>query len=120
MRVILLKRNRVLVLFLLAVLSLWLVMKILKTGVVTSDNYEYSRRTVEEEDATQSELEIYAVYDKSPHMRRTQPGYLGRGVRINSALKTEEEAGYKRHSFNQLASDKITLQRALPDYRNKK
>ena len=121
MKVISLRRKRVLVLFLVAFVSLWLVLQIVRTGVPSSYGNNFSGRKAldEKEDDSPSELEKYADYDISPRMRRTQPGYLGKGVRLLPVEKSEEEAGYKRHSFNQLASDKISLQRALPDYRNK-
>ena len=60
----------------------------------------------------------YALYDKSPQMRRTQPGYMGSGVKVKKSEKKSEDEGYKKHSFNQLVSDKISLERSLPDYRN--
>ena len=61
----------------------------------------------------------YAIYDVSPRMRRFEAGYMGRGVIIRQNEKQQEKAGYTKHAFNMLASDKISLQRVLPDYRSK-
>lgn len=61
----------------------------------------------------------YAMYDISPHMRSFEAGYMGRGAKIRRNEKQQEKLGYTQHAFNMLASNKISLQRVLPDYRNK-
>ena len=50
------------------------------------------------------------------------PGELGQGVIVNGSVadKETEKIGYKRHAFNQLVSDRISLFRTLQDYRNQK
>lgn len=46
------------------------------------------------------------------------PGENGQGVKIDETEKDLEKEGYSKHSFNQLASDKISLFRSIPDTRD--
>ncbi|XP_057294037.1 polypeptide N-acetylgalactosaminyltransferase 13-like isoform X2 [Hydractinia symbiolongicarpus] len=61
-----------------------------------------------------------ADYDVSPRMRPFEAGYMGKGVDIKYFNKYREKVGYTQHAFNLLASDKISLQRKLRDYRNQR
>lgn len=61
-----------------------------------------------------------ADYDVSPRMRPFEAGYMGKGVDIKYFNKYREKLGYTQHAFNLLASDKISLQRKLRDYRNQR
>lgn len=79
-----------------------------RTFRINSEDANEARETLE-----------YAMYDVSPRMRRFQPGYMGKGVIIRQSEKQKEKVGYSKHAFNMLASDKISLQRVLPDYRSR-
>ena len=46
------------------------------------------------------------------------PGENGQGVEIGGSEKEQEKLGYSKHAFNQLASDKISLFRSIPDTRD--
>ncbi|XP_066928328.1 polypeptide N-acetylgalactosaminyltransferase 13-like isoform X2 [Clytia hemisphaerica] len=110
-----LKRNRVIITSVICILLVLLIMesRTLKKNNqldTTNNNHEISRLG--------RSLMRYATFDASPEMRRTQPGFMGRGVKVLPNEKEKEAEGYKSHSFNQLASDKISLERVLPDYRN--
>ena len=114
---VLLKRNPILILS--SILFILLLILILQpTSLRHNDDVVDD---VDENDVTDNNdvRTKYASYDKSPYMRRTQPGYMGSGVKLKKNEKKAEDEGYKRHSFNQLVSDKISLERSLPDYRNK-
>ena len=64
--------------------------------------------------------EIYT--SNSGNRDKRLPGELGQGVIVNGSVadKETEKIGYKRHAFNQLVSDRISLFRTLQDYRNQK
>ena len=108
-----LKRNRVIVTSVICILLILLLIesRTTKDNVHLETNYDQTLRHGRS-------LMRYATYDTSPEMRRTQPGFMGRGVKVLPNEKEKEAEGYKSHSFNQLASDKISLERVLPDYRN--
>lgn len=46
------------------------------------------------------------------------PGENGQAVQIEESEKEKEKQGYDKHAFNQLASDKISLFRSIPDTRD--
>lgn len=48
------------------------------------------------------------------------PGEKGTGVTVGAHEKEKEKAGYDKHAFNLLVSDKISIHRSLIDYRNGK
>uniref|UniRef100_A0AAF5DIB0 Polypeptide N-acetylgalactosaminyltransferase n=1 Tax=Strongyloides stercoralis TaxID=6248 RepID=A0AAF5DIB0_STRER len=48
------------------------------------------------------------------------PGQGGSGVEIPSELKEKEKEMFKENQFNLLASNMISINRSLPDYRSKK
>lgn len=60
---------------------------------------------------------IVANYDSTPRRKLLLPGENGDGVVIPFYRMKEEEAGYKQHGFNSLASDIIPLERRLKDCR---
>lgn len=62
----------------------------------------------------------FASYDKTPDRNPDKPGEQGGGVTLNFLEKRQEGEGYKEHAFNRVASDKISVQRNLLDYRNSK
>lgn len=45
------------------------------------------------------------------------PGENGQAVVVNGDEKEEENNGFKKHAFNELASKKISLHRSIPDTR---
>ena len=113
---VLLRRNPILILS--SILFILLLILILQPASLRHNDDVVD--DVDDNDVTGiNEVTKYASYDKSPYMRRTQPGYMGNGVKLKKNEKKAEDEGYKRHSFNQLVSDKISLERSLPDYRNK-
>ncbi|XP_071508632.1 polypeptide N-acetylgalactosaminyltransferase 4-like [Diadema antillarum] len=59
------------------------------------------------------------VYDNLPEADVRKLGDLGRGIklRLTAAEKSMEEARFKKHSFNELVSSKISLHRTLKDGR---
>ena len=111
---VLLKRNPIIVLS--TVLFILLLILILQPASLRHDDDD---EVVSDVTVKNNDVMKYASYDKSPSMRRTQPGYMGSGVKLKRSEKKAEDEGYKRHSFNQLVSDKISLERSLPDYRNR-
>ena len=112
---VLLRRNPILILS--SILFILLLILILQPASLRHNDDVVD--DVDDNDVTGiNEVTKYASYDKSPYMRRTQPGYMGSGVKLKKNEKKAEDEGYKRHSFNQLVSDKISLERSLPDYRN--
>lgn len=60
---------------------------------------------------------LAASFDSTPKRKSLLLGENGDGVVIPFFRIKEEEAGYKLHGFNSLASDIIPLERRLKDYR---
>lgn len=60
------------------------------------------------------------MYDKTPDRNPDKPGEWGAGVSLNFLEKKREEQGFSDHAFNRVVSDKISLERNLPDVRNSK
>ena len=60
------------------------------------------------------------MYDKTPDRNSDKPGEWGAGVSLNFLEKKREEQGFSDHAFNRVASDKISVERNLPDVRNSK
>lgn len=60
------------------------------------------------------------MYDKTPDRNPNKPGEWGVGVSLNFLEKKREEQGFNDHAFNRVVSDKISLERNLPDVRNSK
>ncbi|MFH4978727.1 hypothetical protein AB6A40_005436 [Gnathostoma spinigerum] len=48
------------------------------------------------------------------------PGEMGSAVHIDSSLEEEKKAKFKLNQFNLMASDMISINRSLPDYRSSK
>ncbi len=67
-----------------------------------------------------SNLSIIASYDATPRNHHFSPGEGGLGVQVPYFQKKTEEQGYKEHAFNKAASDMISVQRSLKNYRNHK
>ncbi len=63
---------------------------------------------------------VVANYDKTPTGGHLLPGEGGYAVRVPYNKKKLEEQGYKEHAFNKAASDMISVERSLRNYRNKK
>ena len=61
-----------------------------------------------------------ANYDITPEGKDTGLGEKGTGVIVPFLQMTAQKSGYKQHGFNLVASDRISLQRSLKDYRNYK
>lgn len=66
------------------------------------------------------EKSITANYERDVHRDRNGPGEQGQGVTVGAAEKEKEKEGYKKHAFNQLVSDKISVHRRLKDYRHER
>ena len=60
------------------------------------------------------------MFDRTPQRNSDKPGEWGVGVSLNILEKKREEQGFKDHAFNRVVSDKISLERNLPDFRNSK
>lgn len=60
------------------------------------------------------------MYDVTPNGNPQKPGEWGVAVSLNFLEKKREEQGFKDHAFNRVASDKISVERSLPDMRNSK
>jgi len=60
------------------------------------------------------------MYDVTPNRNPQKPGEWGVAVSLNFLEKKREEQGFKDHAFNRVASDKISVERSLPDMRNSK
>lgn len=58
------------------------------------------------------------MYDNTPDRNPDKPGEWGAAVSLNFLEKKREERGFSDHAFNRVASDKISLERNLPDVRN--
>lgn len=57
-------------------------------------------------------------FDKEEEKRDPNgPGENGQAVVVDSNEKDEENNGFKKHAFNELASKKISLHRSIPDTR---
>lgn len=59
-------------------------------------------------------------YDNTPPMAPNDQGYMGRGADLRHFPRERERKGYRMHAFNLVASDRISLQRTLKDFRNRK
>ena len=59
----------------------------------------------------------YVEY-KNSESKRTGPGEGGKGVNLEGEEKVLGEKLYKKEAFNIIASDKISLQRSVPDVRD--
>ena len=66
------------------------------------------------------QLMIAATYDRTLKRNHLGLGEGGRGVSVPYFQKKAEKAGYTQHAFNRVASDMISLQRGLQNYRNYK
>lgn len=60
------------------------------------------------------------MYDRTPDRNSDKPGEWGAGVTLNFLEKKREQQGFSDHAFNRVVSDKISLERNLPDVRNSK
>lgn len=65
----------------------------------------------------QGDETITANYEKGIFRDQKGVGELGQGVNVGADEKEKEKEGYKKHAFNQLVSDKISVHRSLKDYR---
>ena len=65
----------------------------------------------------QSDETITANYERGIFRDQKGVGELGQGVNVGADEKEKEKEGYKKHAFNQLVSDKISVHRSLKDYR---
>lgn len=77
---------------------------------------------LEAEVSNAGDVTIYKLimYDKTPDRNPDKPGEWGAGVTLNFLEKKREEQGFSDHAFNRVVSDKISLERNLPDVRNAK
>ena len=66
----------------------------------------------------QEEGTITANYERGMFRDQKGVGELGQGVNVGADEKEKEKEGYKKHAFNQLVSDKISVHRSLKDYRH--
>eukprot|EP00794_Sanderia_malayensis_P003432 gene3432-3925_t len=67
-----------------------------------------------------SNVTIVACYDVTPKNSHLSPGEGGLGAVVPYFLKETETLGYKEFAFNRAASDLISTQRSLKNYRNHK
>ena len=61
-----------------------------------------------------------ANYEREIFRDQKGAGELGLGVNVGADEKEKEKEGYKKHAFNQLVSDKISVHRSLKDYRHER
>jgi len=59
-----------------------------------------------------------ANYEREIFRDQRGVGEFGQGVNVGDDEKEKEKEGYKKHAFNQLVSDKISVHRSLKDYRH--
>ena len=71
-------------------------------------------------DSIEGNVTRTANYDMTPEGKSVSLGEGGTGVIVPFVQMTAQKSGYKQHGFNQAASDRISLQRSLKDYRNYK
>lgn len=86
-------------------------------------NQDFEPKTFVEKPAADLALEndkgfITANYERYIYRDLKGPGELGQGVTVGADEKEKEKDGYKKHAFNQLVSDKISVHRRLKDYRH--
>ena len=63
---------------------------------------------------------VTANYERAIFRDQKGVGELGQGVTVSPDEKEKEKDGYKKHAFNQLVSDKISVHRSLKDYRHER
>ena len=88
-------------------------------NVIESRSFNFDKRNHHQ----QPQLHRLANYEKLVGNRDVRlPGELGQGVKVNVSVaeKAKEKAGYEKHAFNQLVSDRISSFRTLKDYRNER
>ena len=84
--------------------------------------YIFSNEVLADGDIADDDETIYnlLMYDKTPDRNPKKPGEWGAAVSLNFLEKKREQHGFNDHAFNLVASDKISLERNLPDVRNYK
>lgn len=117
------KRFVLLTIFLTSIF--WLSIELILLNYATRLNSEPSRHPsgTRESDSKQIHSELLSVADfKAMYvtMLPPNPGGLGEGgiaVFNSESEKEAEDEGYEKYKFNEVASSKISLERAIPDNR---
>lgn len=69
------------------------------------------------DEVMRARVKRFMEYQKSETLR-SGPGEHGQAVLLQGEEKTKAEALIPKEAFNRIASDKISLERAIPDVRD--
>lgn len=106
-------KRRVVFFFVVISSSIWIYIAtyLIFSGELLTDSFTYY---------DEGTLYNILMYDVTPNRNPQKPGEWGVAVSLNFLEKKREEQGFKDHAFNRVASDKISVERSLPDMRNSK
>ena len=107
-------KRRIVFYFVVITSSVWIY---LATYHIFSNELSAGADTSNDDDGIMYSL---LMYDRTPDRNPDKPGEWGAAVSLNFLEKKREEKGFSDHAFNRVASDKISLERNLPDVRNYK
>ncbi|XP_061193808.1 probable N-acetylgalactosaminyltransferase 9 isoform X2 [Saccostrea echinata] len=96
----------------------WKILTVLALVIVTSYfYYSFSKISVNDEEILKVRRKRFVEY-RAKEDKRKGPGEKGRAVILEGEEKTLADSLFKKEAFNIIASDKIALDRSIPDVRD--